>query len=71
MRRVWLIELREELKLTQKNLADLVGVTRQMISAIENGAGTKTSTAKKIASVLGFSWTRFFEDQKVKEESHG
>lgn len=67
MKRKWLIELREEADLSQERLAKEVGITRQMISAIENGAGTKAATAKKIASVLGCNWIRFF-DESLREE---
>ena len=54
MNRDWLIQIRKEKGLTQKELAIKVGLTRQMISAIEQGVGTKPSTAQKIALVLGF-----------------
>ena len=55
---------REKKLLTQQQLADLVGVDRTLISKIENGAATPSvTTAKKIAAVLGFDWTRFFEDE--------
>ena len=54
---------REEKRLTQQQLAELVGVDRTLISKIESGAATPSiTTAKKIAAVLGLNWTRFFED---------
>lgn len=64
MKRYWLIQIRKQKGLTQKELALKVGLTRQMISAIEQGIGTKPSTAQKIAAVLGFDWTRFYEPEK-------
>jgi len=54
---------REKKRLTQQQLAELVGVDRTLISKIESGAATPSiTTAKKIAAVLGLNWTRFFED---------
>ena len=54
---------REKKRLTQQQLAELVGVDRTLISKIESGAATPSiTTAKKIAAVLGLDWTRFFED---------
>ena len=55
---------RKKKLLTQQQLAELVGVDRTLISKIESGAATPSvTTAKKIAAVLGFHWTRFFEDE--------
>ena len=44
-------------------LADLVGLDRTAITKIECGATPSIDTAKKIAAVLGFRWTLFFEDE--------
>ena len=55
---------RKKKRLTQQQLAELVGVDRTLISKIESGAATPSvTTAKKIAAVLGFHWTKFFEDE--------
>ena len=55
---------REKKRLTQQQLAELVGVDRTLISKIESGAATPSvTTAKKIAAVLGFHWIKFFEDE--------
>lgn len=60
--RDWFTELRKKANLTQQNIADEVGITRQMISAIENGdADPSVTTAKALGDLLHFSWTRFFE----------
>lgn len=60
--RDWFTELRKKANLTQQNIADEVGITRQMISAIENGdADPSVGTAKALGELLNFSWTRFFE----------
>ena len=55
-------EKREEIKLTQEQLAEIVGVDRSTITKIENGGRTSVKTAKKIAKVLGFEWTLFFNN---------
>ena len=59
-----LAEIRKEKNMTQQELADLIKVKRQTISAIENGVNPKIETAKKIAKVLGFEWTKFYEAAK-------
>ena len=67
MRR-WLKELRaRSSNMTQKELAARVGISRTMITEIENGnANPSVDVAKKIAAVLGFEWTRFYEDDQDK-----
>lgn len=60
--RDWFAEIRKKENLTQQNIADEVGVTRQMISAIENGdADPSVTTARALGKMLNFSWTRFFD----------
>ena len=44
--------------LTSAELAEAIGISRPMLSAIENGAGTSVKTAHRIAAQLG----RPFED---------
>ena len=67
--RSWLKELRHKSNLTQEQLAKKVGISRTMITEIENGnANPSVRVAKKIASVLGFNWTRFFEDDSNDEQ---
>jgi len=63
---MFLISLRIAENLTQQELADKVSITRQMVSAIENGAMPSVDTAKKIATELGFNWTKFFENETEK-----
>ncbi len=53
--------LREKKEVTQQEVAIKVGVSRQMISAIEKGQMPSVDTAKKIARELGFDWTKFYE----------
>jgi transcriptional regulator with XRE-family HTH domain len=61
VKKMFLENLRVQQKISQQTLAEKTHITRQMISAIENGASPSVATAKKIAAVLGFDWTRFFE----------
>jgi len=55
--------LRRSKNKTQQELANKVGITRQMISAIENGAMPSVDTAKKIAHELDFDWQLLFPDE--------
>lgn len=62
--RKWLIELRNGRP--QAQIAKAAGITQQMYSAIELGERRPSvEVAKKIAAVLGFNWTKFFEDEQA------
>ena len=55
-------EERQKKKLTQQQLADMLGITRQTISHIECGRiKPSIDNAKAIANVLGFEWANFFK----------
>lgn len=61
--RNWMIERRKILGIKQKTVAAACGISPQMYNAIE--AGTRRPSpekAKKIAEVLGFDWTLFYEE---------
>ena len=61
--RIWFKRTRKEKGFTQEELAAKIGVTRQHIGLIENGVvAPSVEVAKKIAAVLGFDWTRFYDD---------
>lgn len=61
----WLRTLRENLGLTQEKLAETVGVERSLISKFETGSARPSpDTAKAIAQVLGFNWTKFYEENQ-------
>lgn len=61
--RVWLRKIREEARLTQEEVASKCGIGRATYGAIETGERNATVVnAKKIANVLHFNWTIFFED---------
>ena len=70
--RHWLKELRSESRnLTQEQLAKMVGISRTMITEIENGnANPSVKVAKKIAAVLDFNWTKFYEEVSEEDKSH-
>lgn len=65
--RGWLKKIRQESNnLTQEHLAKLTGISRTMVTEIENGnANPSVEVAKRIASVLGFDWTLFFNDEQA------
>lgn len=57
----WLAEIRG--KRSQQSVADEIGMSQSGYASIETGARTPSvPMAKRIAAVLGFEWTRFFED---------
>ncbi len=57
-------ELREGKGLTQTDLAELIGSTKQAISHYENKArGIPVPVAKKLGSVLGIDWWLLYEDK--------
>ena len=63
LKREWLIAFRKAKGLTQKELAEAIGVSQISLSTYEQGIRTpKPQAAKKIARVLGFEWTKFYED---------
>lgn len=71
--RYWLKEMRiKSNSLTQKQLANMVGISRTMITEIENGkANPSVEVAKKIARVLGFNWARFYENEQSDSKETG
>ena len=63
MKRQWLADLRAKQGKTQQELANEVGASQSGYANIEAGLRTPSvEIAKRIATVLGFDWTRFFED---------
>jgi len=57
-----LLEIRKKENLTQQKLAEMVSVTRQTITYIENGGRPSVDLAKRLGARLGFNWQRFYED---------
>ena len=63
LKREWLIAFRKAKNLTQQELAEAIGISQISLSTYEQGIRTpKPQIAKKIARVLGFNWTKFYED---------
>ena len=58
---------REELRMTQDELAKKSGVSRQTISSIEKNAGrnTSTKTLQRIANALGLTVSELFFNEAV------
>ena len=70
MRR-WLIEARAKKKLSQDQVATKCGISRQYYNFIESGKrNCPPETAKKIAAVLEFPWTKFFEEDAPSAENN-
>lgn len=68
--RIWLKKIREENGLTQQDVAELADVERTTYASIEQGRrNPSVVNAMRIASVLDFEWTIFFDD-KIREKSH-
>lgn len=63
MKRSWLIAKRKEKKFSQKYVSEQIGITQASYCNIELGKiGPSVPTAKSIADVLGFDWTRFYDE---------
>lgn len=60
--RYWLIKKRG--KQSQKTIAAKCGISQNYLSSIENGIRhPSVKVAKSIAEVLGFNWTKFYQDK--------
>ncbi|MBR3569948.1 MAG: helix-turn-helix transcriptional regulator [Oscillibacter sp.] len=59
----WLVAIRKSKGLSQKEVAEQVQISQPAYFAIEKEQCKPTvKNAKRIAAVLGFEWTRFYED---------
>ncbi|WP_432354442.1 helix-turn-helix transcriptional regulator [Anaerotruncus rubiinfantis] len=70
--RTWLKELRETAGYSQYAVARLAGISQSYYASIETGErGEKlpVATARKIAKVLKFKWTRFYDNENVRPNS--
>lgn len=60
--RTWLKELRKSKNLTQEQLSEKLEISRAFLTQLElNKRNPSVQTAMKIAKVLEFNWTRFYE----------
>lgn len=58
---------RTEKNLTMRQVGESAGISESYYSMIESGERRPSvETAKKIAAVLGISWTAFYEDGEEK-----
>ena len=65
-----LAEIRKQKGMTQETVSELAGIRRASYTNIEQGRRTPSvETAKRIASVLEFDWTCFFEETNRESES--
>lgn len=63
--KTWLFEIRKAKQMSGEDIARDVGISYKSYNAYENNRRRPSvETAKKIAAVLGFPWTRFFEEQE-------
>lgn len=66
---IWLKAIRESKNLSQEEISKAVDITQASYSNIENGKRTPSvAVAKKIAAVLGFDWTRFYDEAGPGEQ---
>ena len=62
--RMWLIGIRKARGMNQKEVADAVGIRQPSYWKYEAGTATpRPAIAKKIAKLLGFDWTLFYEEK--------
>lgn len=67
----WLTKLRLEKNMTQDDVAKSADIPRTTYSSIEQGRRRPSvENAMRIASVLDFEWTLFFENER-REMTHG
>lgn len=68
-KREWLINYRCNKGFSQNQMAKQIGITQQMYNYIESGKRRPSpELAQKLAKVLKFDWTKFYEEQEKKEE---
>lgn len=61
--RKWLTQKRLEKNETLSGIADMTGMSESYLCQIEQGTRRPSpEKAKKIAEVLGFDWTLFYEE---------
>lgn len=59
--RNWLVDIRGER--SQQKVADEIGIAQSTYASIETGMRRPSvDTAKRIAAVMGFDWTKFYDE---------
>ena len=67
---IWLKEIREQKNLTMLQVSHECKIAESYYCQIENGnRNPSVETAKKIADVLGFEWTQFYEDEETQHKA--
>ncbi len=70
MVRAWLRDAREAAGYTQKQIAEKIGIAAPSYNLIENSkTNPRVDNAKKIAELLHFNWTKFFEEGGIDNDS--
>lgn len=65
--RDWLVSIRKKQSMTQKAICDRLNISQPTYWGYEHGIITPTvQNAKKIGAILGFDWTRFYEEPKER-----
>lgn len=68
--RAWLRDIRLEKGFSEAKVAKLAGIAQPFYHNIEMGKkNPSVMTAKKIAEILAFPWTDFFESEKEGKEA--
>lgn len=65
--RTWLVDIRTASGKSQQGVADASGISQSYYAGIELGTRGKplaVPIAKRIAAVLGFDWTRFYDEDE-------
>jgi len=66
--REWLVQARNAKGMSQADVAKQSGIVQQSYQLIEKGVNRpRIETARRIGTVLGFPWTRFYEDEESEE----
>lgn len=66
----WLVKLRNNMNMTQAEVAEKAKMPRTTYTSIEQGRrNPSVKNAMRIASVLQFDWTIFFKDE-LRDSSH-
>ena len=69
MKRLWLYNIRKKENLTQEEVAVKSEISRAYYTEIENGMKRPgAEVAQRIADVLGFNWTKFFEKKSAESK---
>ena len=64
-----MVQRRTEMKLTQAELAQTVGCSQRAIAGYElDERKPSVQMAKKIGAVLGFEWSRFYDEEETGNE---